>query len=133
MERTQNGENGDVRLKRQDREIGRMLCANADPKEISAALELALGTVHSRIRRMCGALGLRDRIELTQWFREDPHRLEAGYRCTPGLHPQPCHCGSPGCTAMLATQFTPPAAPTPWNPAVILGPSERSPEPARPR
>ena len=90
-----------VSWKRDDREIAVMLRQGCGTKAIAQTLEKSVTTVNRHIRRMCRQAGVENRTQLVIWILQNPECEVAGAACKPGLHEQPCGCGSGYCEARM--------------------------------
>ena len=91
-----------VKLARRERQIVHLAIEGKAPKDIATALELAVGTVYSRIMGIARKAGVTSRQEIIIWALQHPECLHRDADCEAGLHPPGCSCDSPYCQALRA-------------------------------
>jgi DNA-binding CsgD family transcriptional regulator len=90
-----------VKLAPRERSILRMWLSGRPPKEIGDLLEIATGTVNTRIQGIVRKARLKKREELVAWAFQHPECLRKGASVEAGLHPPDCRCEAPFCQVML--------------------------------
>jgi DNA-binding CsgD family transcriptional regulator len=96
-----------VTLDKVDRDVAILLAAGDDPKIVADHLDMALSTAYRLINGMCARAHVAGRAKLLIWILQHPGCLFKGVISVPGLHVQPCECGSPYCLGMIAAQLPP--------------------------
>lgn len=82
-----------------------MIALGHETKVVAGAMEIAAATVNAHIRSMCQRAQLANRTQLILWILQNPDCLLAGSTSAPGLHDQPCDCGSPYCLGRIAERL----------------------------
>jgi DNA-binding CsgD family transcriptional regulator len=104
----------EVGFARKERDVLELLRDRIAIKDIAGLLEISANTVRERIRRSCEIAQVIDETELMLFLFQNPHILERGSRCAPGLHipimrsapdsdqEKECECGNPECLGWAA-------------------------------
>ena len=98
---------GGTQFNRAERELALLLTSDYDVKTIAAHIEVAISTAYLMIDKMCDKAQVAGRFALLVWILQHPACLFAGVISCPGLHVQPCECGSIFCLGMIAAQLPP--------------------------
>ena len=96
-----------VKLDWTDRTVAYLLATGHDAKEVAAKIDVALSTVYRMANSMCARAQVVGIPTLIIWILQHPACLFANVVSCPGLHVQPCECGSPYCLGMIAAQLPP--------------------------
>lgn len=101
---------------KRERDVLELLRNRIAIKDIAGLLEISANTVRQRIRLSCEIAQVVNETELMLFLFQNPHILERGASCAPGLHIpvmrgsddpipellEPCKCGDPSCLGPVA-------------------------------